>query len=358
MPKRDYYEVLELERGATPDAVKKAYRAAALKYHPDRNQGDASAEERFKEASEAYQVLSDEQKRAAYDRYGHAGLENQGFGGGNAADIFSQFRDIFGADVFGDLFGGGGGRRARRDGPQRGADLRAAATLSLKDAAAGVKTDVEIEFPDACGTCEGTGASPGTKREACTMCGGRGQVAHARGPFVMSSTCPQCHGEGTMVREPCRACSGRGEVAARRTVKVTIPAGIDDGQTLRVSDQGQPGRRGGPAGHLYVTVQVAPHPHFQRDGADLVHELRVSIPQAALGAEVRIPTLEGGETKVKIPAGTQSGETVVVSGAGIQRLQARGRGDLVVVVIVEVPKKLSSRAKKLLAELAEELESR
>lgn len=354
MPKRDYYEVLELERSATPDLIKKAYRSAALKFHPDRNPGNAAAEESFKEASEAYQVLSDDQKRAAYDRFGHAGLENQGFGGGNASDIFSQFRDIFGGDIFGDLFGGGG-RRTKRDGAQRGADLRTVVSLTLKDAAVGLKTDVELEYPDACGECSGTGAASGSRREQCAPCGGRGQVAHSRGPFVLSTTCPQCQGEGTVVKDPCKKCRGGGEVAAHRTVKVTIPAGIDDGQTLRVSDQGQPGRRGGPSGHLYVTVQVEPHPHFQRDGADLVHELHVTFPQAALGAELRIPTLEGGEAKVKVPAGTQPGDTVVLSGAGIQRLQARGKGDLIVVVHVDVPKKLSSKAKKLLAELADEL---
>ncbi len=354
MSKRDYYEVLELERTATPDLIKKAYRSAALKFHPDRNPGNAAAEESFKEASEAYQVLSDEQKRGAYDRYGHAGLESQSFGGGNAADIFSQFRDIFGGDIFGDLFGGGG-RRTKRDGPQRGADLRTVVGLSLKDAALGSKTDVELEYPDACEDCSGSGAASGTRREACSMCGGRGQVAHSRGPFVLSTTCPQCQGEGSMVRDPCKKCKGRGEVAAKRTVKVTIPAGIDDGQTLRVSDQGQPGRKHGPAGHLYVTVQVEAHPQFQRDGADLVHELHVTFPQAALGAELRIPTLEGGEAKVKVPAGAQSGDTIVLSGAGIQRLQARGKGDLIVVVHVDVPKKLSSKAKKLLAELADEL---
>lgn len=354
MSKRDYYEVLEIERTATPDLIKKAYRAAALKFHPDRNPGNAAAEESFKEASEAYQVLSDDQKRSVYDRYGHAGLENSGVGSGSAADIFSQFRDIFGGDLFGDLFGGGG-RQARRDGPQRGADLQVGVTLPLKDAALGVKTDVELEYPDACEACGGSGAASGTRREACAMCGGRGQVAHARGPFVMQTTCPQCRGEGSVVKEPCKKCGGRGEVGAKRTVKVTIPPGIDDGQTLRVSDQGQPGRRRGPPGHLYVTVQVTPHAHFQRDGADLVYELHVTFPQAALGAELRIPTLEGGEAKVKVPAGTQSGDTVVLSGAGIQRLQARGKGDLVVVVHVDVPKKLSSKSKKLLAELADEL---
>jgi molecular chaperone DnaJ len=354
MPKRDYYEVLEVERTATPDVLKKAYRTAALKFHPDRNPGNAAAEESFKEASEAYQVLSDEQKRAAYDRYGHAGLENQGFGGGNAADIFSQFRDIFGGDLFGDLFGGGG-RRARADGPQRGADLQAGVVLSLKDAALGIKTDVELQYPDACEECAGSGAAAGSRREPCATCGGRGQVAHSRGPFVLQTTCPHCQGAGTFVKDPCKKCSGRGEVSTKRTVKVTIPPGIDDGQTLRVSDQGQPGRRRGPAGHLYVTVQVEAHPQFQRDGADLVHELHVTFPQAALGVEVRIPTLEGGEAKVKVPAGTQSGDTVVLSGAGIQRLQARGKGDLIVVVHVDVPKKLSSKAKKLLAELADEL---
>ena len=355
MAKRDYYEVLGVDRSAAQEQIKKAYRALALKLHPDRNPDDPQAEEQFKEASEAFAVLSDADKRARYDRFGHDGMAGAGFQGvGDIGDIFSQFRDIFVADVFGDFFGGGGGRGgARRDGPQRGSDIRAAVSISLAEAAFGGKQEIELTHPSPCEKCDGSGAAAGTSRTTCPTCQGRGQVAHARGAFVISSGCPQCRGEGSIIKDPCGTCRGSGETRVTRKVKVTLPAGIDEGQTLRVTGQGQPGRRGGPAGHLYVTVQVEPHPQFSRDGYDLVHELHVRFPQAALGAEREVPTLEGGKTKLKIPAGIQSGETVVLRGQGIAELQGRGRGNYVVVVHVDVPKKLSKEAKKLLGDLDE-----
>lgn len=351
MAKRDYYEVLGVDQSATADQIKKAYRTLAMKLHPDRNPDNPEAEEGFKEASEAYQVLSDAQKRAAYDRYGHAGLNAQGFQGvGDIGDIFSQFRDIFGQDFFGDIFGGGG-RRARRDQPQRGGDLRENVVLTLREAFEGVKKDIEVEHPSPCDACQGSGAAPGTTRVKCRTCAGRGQVAIQRGVFVMQSNCPQCRGEGSTVEKPCPSCAGHGEVNTRRTVNVPLPAGIDEGQTLRVPGKGQPGTRGGPPGHLYVTVQLEPNDNFQREGDHLIHELRVSFPDAALGIDVTIPTIDGKTMKLKIPAGTQPGDQITLSGNGFPRVQGRGRGDLVAIVHVDVPKKLSSKAKKLLAEL-------
>lgn len=351
MHQRDYYEVLGVERSATPEQVKKAYRKLALELHPDRNPNDPQAEERFKEASEAYQVLSDPQRRQIYDRFGHGGLEGQGFEGiHDVGDIFSHFQDIFG-----DFFGGAvGGRRPRRDAPARGADIQTIVELDLSEAAFGVKKDLDIAHPSPCPDCNGTGAEGG-RRETCTACGGRGQVAHARGAFVISTTCPRCEGDGMIAKEPCHRCDGHGEVRSERRVKINIPAGVDEGQTLRLAEQGQPGRNGGPAGHLYVTVRVRPDERFQRDGYDLVHELHVSFPDAALGAEVEVPTLDGKNVKVKVPPGTQPGDTLVVEGCGVRRLDGRGRGDLIAVIQVEVPKKLTKRAKQLLGDLADEL---
>ncbi len=351
---RDYYEVLGVDRVATAEQIKKAYRKLALQYHPDRNPDDDGAEERFKEASEAFQVLSDPDKRSVYDRFGHTGLAGQGYEGfGDLGDIFSHFQDIFG-----DFFGGGmGGRRPRRDAPMRGGDVRASVDLTLEEAAFGTKKEIGISHPSPCGECGGSGAASG-ERERCSTCGGHGQVAHARGAFVISTTCPQCGGEGMIVTDPCKACGGHGEVREERTVRVSIPSGVDEGQTLRLAGQGQPGRNGGPAGHLYVTVEVALHDLFHRDGYDLVHELHLSYPEAALGTRVPVPTLEGDEAEVKVPSGTQPGQTVVVAGRGVPRLDGRGRGDLINIVQVDVPKKLSKRAKKILEQLAEELGSK
>jgi molecular chaperone DnaJ len=350
MAKRDYYEVLGVDRGASSVDVKKAYKRLALELHPDRNPDNPESEERFKEASEAYSVLSDADKRTTYDRFGHQGLSGRGFEGfGDVQDIFSHFQDIFDG-VFGGGFGGMGGGRRRRSAPSRGADVRAAVLLSLREAAFGAKKELEVTHPMPCETCRGTGAKEG-KLTTCRGCGGSGQVAHARGPFVLSTTCGQCGGEGATAETPCSDCSGRGESSVSRIVKLTIPAGVDAGQTLRLSGQGQAGRLGGPAGHLYVTVDVAPDECFQRDGYDIIHELHLSYPQAALGAAVAIPTLEEPRT-LKVPAGTQPGETLILDGAGIPRLDGRGRGDLITVVQVDVPKELSARAQELLEDLA------
>lgn len=350
MAKRDYYEVLTVSRTAAVVEIKKSYKKLALELHPDRNPGDATAEERFKEASEAYQVLSDEKKRAIYDQYGHDGLRGQGGGGAgfhDVQDIFSQFQDIFS-----DFFGGGG--RTRRDGPQRGADLRAVVTLTLREAAFGVKKEVELAHPDHCGACHGTGAKNG-QRVTCQRCGGHGQVAHQRGMFIMQSACPACQGAGSTVTDPCVDCKGRGEINVERTVKVTIPAGIDQGQTLRVPEQGISGLRGGPRGHLYVSVEVEPHESFQRDAYDLVYGLTLTFPEAALGTEQTIAGLDEEPVKLTVPAGIQPGETVVVRSAGVPHLNGKGRGDLIAAIQVEVPKRLSSKAKKLLKELADTL---
>ncbi len=354
MQKRDYYEVLGVERNATADDIKKAYRKLALKYHPDRNPDNPNAEEEFKVGSEAYAVLSDDQKRRRYDQFGHAGVEGSGGAGfSDIGDIFSQFNDLFS-----DFFGGGGfgqpQSRRRTTGPQAGADLRTVVQLTLHEAVFGVKKDVELSHPSPCEPCGGSGAKD-SQLSPCTTCNGKGQVAHARGPFLLSTTCPACHGRGMMPKEACPTCRGSGETNIHRKVKVTIPAGIDHGQTLRVPNQGQAGRRGGPSGHLYVTVDVGEDERFERQGQDLVHELKVPFPVAALGGDIKIPTLDGETTKAKIPAGTQPGQTVVVQGFGVPRLDGRGRGDLIAVVQVDVPKKLSWKAKGLLKELREAL---
>jgi molecular chaperone DnaJ len=346
MAKRDYYEVLSVEKTASVEEIKKAYKKLALKFHPDRNPDNAEAEEQFKQCSEAFAVLSDSEKRQRYDRFGHAGLEGQSAGFNDVGDIFSHFNDLFG-----DFFGGGGGQRQRRrDGPSQGADLRTVLRLTLAEAVFGAKKEVELSHPSPCETCHGTGAKD-AQLSTCTTCNGKGQVAHARGPFLLSSTCPSCHGRGMMPKDPCPTCKGRGEQQLDRKVKVTIPAGIDHGQTLRVAGQGQAGRKNGPPGHLYVTVDVQEDQRFERQGQDLIHELKVPFPVAALGGEVKIPTLEGDTANAKIPAGTQPGQTVVVSGYGVPRLDGRGRGDLIAVVQIEVPTKLSWKAKGLLKDL-------
>ena len=357
MSKPDYYEVLEVSREVNVTELKKAYRKKALELHPDRNPGNPEAEERFKVCAEAYAVLSDPQKREVYDRYGHAGLSGSGGPGfGDIGDVFSQFQDIFG-----DLFGGGGGfgfggfGRRRRDpnGPQRGADIRTDVSLSLREAAFGASREVDLSHPSPCEACHGTGAKDG-ELEGCSTCGGRGQVARAQGAFVMTTSCPTCQGRGVRAKAACEECEGGGQVDVERVVKVSVPAGVDSGQSLRLSGRGQEGVRGGPAGDLYVTVHIEPDPDFQREGFDLVHRLSVTYPQAALGAKVDIPALEEDEDAIqtiKVPSGTQAGETLRVRGAGVPRLHGRGRGDLICVVEVEVPKRLSREQKRLLKEL-------
>ncbi|HEX7477696.1 MAG TPA: molecular chaperone DnaJ [Polyangiales bacterium] len=352
MAKRDYYEVLGVERSASPADIKKSYRKLALELHPDRNPGDPSAEEKFKEASEAYGVLSDQQKRSMYDQFGHGGLSGQGQGFTDVQDIFSQF-----GDIFADFFGGGGspfGRRARRGGPERGADLRTGVRLTLKEAALGIKREIALAHPGPCETCDGSGAEGG-KRKTCVRCQGTGQITHSRGFVLLQTSCPNCQGLGSTVETPCAKCHGSGHIDIQRSVKVTFPAGIDDGQTLRVPGQGLSGRMGGPAGHLYVEVQVEPDKRFHREGYELIHEVTLSFPQVALGTELEVQLLDDTSAKVHVPSGTQPGETVVLRGKGIPHLNGDGRGDFVVVVNVSVPKRLSSKVKKLLKELDEAL---
>jgi len=345
--KRDYYEILGVAKDASAEDVRKAYRQSALKNHPDRNPGDAEAEGRFKEATEAYQVISDEEKRARYDRFGHAGLE--GMPAADSGDIFSHFQDIFS-----EFFGGFGGQR-RRGGPARGQDIRVQQRLTLKDSMLGCKREVAMRTPVACDECTGTGAKPGTKRKQCTTCGGVGQVSTSRGFVMFTQTCPECSGEGSVVKTPCTVCKGLGAVEKQRKVMVAYPAGIDGGQRLRVPGQGMPGHQGGPSGDLYVDIELAPDERFERDGADLITRASVSFAEAALGGTAGLELPDESAVTVDVPAGTQPGEVITLKGKGMPRIDGRGRGALQVVVQVDVPRSLSSRAKDLLRELDEEL---
>jgi molecular chaperone DnaJ len=347
--KRDYYEILGVAQDASDEDIKRSYRKAALKFHPDRNQGDKDAEVKFKEATEAYSVLSDKDKRATYDRFGHAGLQGGAdFSGVGVGDIFSQFQDIF-ADFFGDQ----NGRRGRRQA--RGADVRVDARITLRDSMVGVKHEVTVEGLAPCEGCKGSGAAPGTTPETCRTCQGQGQVATQRGFIMFSSTCPTCRGQGTLISTPCGSCSGRGAVERQRKVIVTFPPGIDSGQRLRVPGQGMPGPNGAPSGDLYVDVQIEPHPDFERDGADLVTRESISFVEASMGTEFDVVLPDGTEVAVEIPSGTQPGTVITARNQGMQHIGRRGRGDLHVVVNVHVPKKLSRKARKLFEELEEEL---
>ncbi len=353
--KRDYYEVLSVERTASVEVIRKAYKREALKHHPDRNPGDSVAEVRFKEINEAYQVLSDDEKRRIYDQFGHAGLEGGAGGFDGASDVFAHMQDLF-AEMF-----SGGGFGGRRRQPQRGGDLRVQATLDLREAAFGVKREITVNAPARCDDCEGSGAKPGTKPEACAHCRGTGQVSNARGFVMFTTPCAKCQGQGVVIKSPCKTCSGRGAVPKARTVVVPFPAGIDAGQRLRVPGQGLPGPQGAPPGDLYVEVDVAEDPRFERDGADLVTRVHVTFTEAALGAKVQVPSLarpdsdEEASVELDLPAGTQSGSVFTLRGQGIPRLDGRGRGSLITVVQVDVPKKLTDRAKKILKELEDEL---
>jgi molecular chaperone DnaJ len=345
--KRDYYEILVVAKDASAEDIRKAYRQAALKNHPDRNPGDAEATSRFKEATEAYQVLSDDDKRSRYDRFGHAGLENvPDLGGG---DIFSHFQDIFS-----EFFGGAGGQR-RRGGPARGQDIRVQQRLTLKDAMLGCKREVSLRMPVACDECSGTGAKPGTKRKQCGTCNGVGQVSTSRGFVMFTQTCPECSGEGSVVKTPCTACKGVGAVEKVRKVMVAFPAGIDGGQRLRVPGQGMGGQLGGPSGDLYVDIELAPDERFERDGADLITRAVVSFAEAALGGATSFELPDESSVTVDVPAGTQPGEVITLKGKGLPRIDGRGRGALQVLVQVDVPRNLSVRTKELLRELEEEL---
>jgi molecular chaperone DnaJ len=352
MPKRDYYEILGVAKNASEDEIKKAYRKLAMKHHPDRNPGDHSAEEKFKEAKEAYEMLSDAEKRAAYDRFGHAGVDPNagGFGGNGGGQGFGGFSDAFG-DIFGDIFGGAAGGRAGggRSNVYRGSDLRYSMEVTLEQAAAGMTTEIRVPTWDKCGTCDGTGAKPGTKAENCKTCNGQGQVRMQQGFFSIQQTCPTCHGSGKFLPDPCKACDGVGRTRKQKTLEVKIPAGIDDGMRIRSAGNGEPGLNGGPNGDLYVEISIKPHRVFSRDGDDLHCEVPISFARAALGGTVDVPTL-GGKASFDVPEGTQSGKTFRLRGKGVKNVRSGVMGDLYCHVVLETPVKLSDKQRKLLQE--------
>jgi molecular chaperone DnaJ len=353
MSKRDYYEILGVSRDASDNDIKKAYRSMAMKYHPDRNEGDAEAEEFFKEVQEAYEVLGDSQKRAAYDQFGHAGVDpNAGMGGGGGFGGGASFSDIFG-DIFGDMFGGGGGRGGSR--MFRGADLRYPLELSLEDAVAGTETEIEIPTLVECKTCSGSGAAKGSTPETCPTCSGHGDVRVQQGFFSIQQTCPRCRGNGKIVNNPCGTCRGEGRVQESKRLSVNIPAGVDTGDRIRVPGEGEPGENGGPPGDLYVQVSIKQHPIFKRDGADLRCDIPVTFPTAALGGDLEVPTLDG-RVNLRVPAGTQSGKVFRVRGKGVKPVRGGAKGDMLVRVNVETPVNLTQRQKELLEELRETLE--
>ncbi len=348
MAKRDLYEVLGVNRDASEDEMKKAYRKLAMKYHPDRNPDNKEAEEKFKEVKEAYEILTDANKRAAYDRYGHEGV-NPSMGGAGGQG-FEGFADAFG-DIFGDIFGGGGGGRGRSN-VYRGADLRYNLEITLEEAARGADKTIRIPAQEECDTCHGSGAKPGTQPKTCPTCGGAGQVRIQQGFFSIQQTCPKCHGSGRFIPDPCGTCHGAGRVKRQKTLEVKIPAGIDDGMRLRHGGQGEPGVNGGPAGDLYVEIHIKQHPVFQRDGDDLHCEMPISFTTAALGGEIEIPTLDGA-ANIRIPPETQSAKVFRLRGKGIRNVRSHAPGDLMVHVVVETPVKLTDRQKELLREFGD-----
>ena len=347
MTKRDYYEVLGLSRSAKDDAIKAAFRKLAMKWHPDKNPGDRDCEHRFKEINEAYDVLKDGDKRAAYDRFGHAAFEHGG-GAGFGADFASAFHDIFD-----DLFGMGG-RRGRASGRERGADLRYNLEISLEEAFVGKTAEVQLPTSVTCEACSGTGAKPGTQPAACRHCGGSGRIRHAQGFFTLERTCPACQGRGSVIEEPCKTCSGAGRTTRERTLEVQIPAGVEDGTRIRLAGEGEAGLRGGATGDLYIFLSIVPHALFQREGADLYCRVPISMTTASLGGEFEVPTVDGGRTRVKIPEGTQTGKRFRLPHKGMPVLRSKAHGDMYVQVTVETPQKLNKRQKELLKEFEKE----
>ena len=343
MSKRDYYEVLGVQKNASDDDIKKAYRKLAMKFHPDRNPDDKDAEEKFKEAKEAYEILTDADKRAAYDQFGHAGVNPQAGMGGGAG--FGGFADAF-SDIFGDIFGGGA---QRRDRVYRGADLRYNLEITLEEAARGSETKIRIPTLEECETCRGSGAKPGTQPQTCPTCGGHGQVRMQQGFFSVQQTCPHCGGSGKIVQEPCPTCHGQGRVKKHKTLSVKIPAGVDEGDRIRLAGEGEAGVNGGPPGDLYVQIHLKAHAIFQREGDDLHCEMPVSFATAALGGEIEIPTLDG-QARIRIPHETQSGKVFRLRGKGIKGVRSREPGDMLCHVVVETPVNLSDRQKELLRE--------
>jgi molecular chaperone DnaJ len=353
--KMDYYEILGVDRTASDSELKAAYRKLAMQYHPDRNPNNPEAEEKFKACSQAYQVLSDPDKRSAYDRFGHAGVGN-GFPGGGGFPGGSPFgqgdlNDIFG-DLFGEMFNMGGQRRASR--AQRGRDLQFSMKLEFEESVFGVEREIRIRRAEACTDCSGTGSEKGRQPETCQQCGGRGQIRSQQGFFSVARTCPVCSGTGTIIRTPCKTCHGDGRVTREHTLLVKVPAGVENETRIRYGGEGEAGRWGGPSGDLYVVLDVKPHKFFERDGDDLHCVIPVSFPQATLGAEIAVPTLEGEET-LKVPEGTQSGKEFRLRGKGVPHLNASGKGDLIVEVRVQTPSRLNKQQKELMRQLAETL---
>ncbi|HVY58293.1 MAG TPA: molecular chaperone DnaJ [Xanthobacteraceae bacterium] len=348
MAKRDYYEVLGVERGASDADLKAAFRRLAMKYHPDRNPGDNECEHRFKEVNEAYEVLKDPDKRAAYDRFGHAAFE-VGAGAGAAHGFGADFASTF-ADIFDDLFGMGGGRRGRSPGRERGADLRYNMEISLEEAYHGKTAQVRLPTSVTCELCSGSGARAGTKPRTCPTCGGMGRVRHAQGFFTLERTCISCQGRGQVIDDPCPSCAGTGRITRERTLSVNIPPGVEDGTRIRLAGEGEAGVRGGPAGDLYIFLSIASHPFFQRDGADLHCRVPISMAAAALGGEFEVPVIDGSKTRVKVPEGTQSGRRFRLHGKGMPVLRSKQTGDMYVQVVVETPQKLTKRQRELLME--------
>ena len=354
--KRDYYEVLGISKGASEDEIKKAYKKMARKYHPDLNPGDKEAEEKFKEVNEAYEVLSDPNKKARYDQYGHAGVDPN-FGAGAGFDGSFDFGDL--GDIFGNFFGGGfggGGRRTNPNAPQRGESIRLSLTISFEEAAFGCEKEITVERMEQCGTCSGSGCAAGTTPEVCPDCHGTGQVQVRRqtpmGVFATSSPCGRCGGKGKIIHQPCPDCRGTGAVRKRKTIKASVPAGIDNGQTISIRGQGHAGKNGGPAGDLLITITVRPHELFRREGTSVLCEAPITFAQAVLGAELEIPTIDG-KVKYDLPEGTQSGTTFRLKGKGIPSINGRGRGDQYVTVYIETPRNLNKEQKDALKKFAE-----
>jgi molecular chaperone DnaJ len=357
MSKRDYYETLGVEKSATEAEIKKAYRRIAMKHHPDRNPDNKASEDKFKEASEAYEILYDKEKRSTYDQYGHAGVDGQsGFGGGGQGFGGEGFSDVFG-DVFGDIFGGGGGRGRGRGhgGPRRGSDLSYNLELNLEEAVKGTTSKIRIPTLVACDPCNGTGAKKGSSPKTCNTCGGVGQVRMQQGFFAVQQACPTCHGSGKVISDPCNKCHGQGRTEEHKTLSVTIPAGVDTGDRVRLTGEGEAGPSGGPSGDLFVQVHVREHDLFHRDGKNLYCEVPISFTDAALGGDLEVPTLDG-RVKLKIPAETQTGKLFRVRGKGVKPVRGGAVGDLLCRVILETPVKLNARQKELMQELHDSFE--
>jgi len=357
LAKRDYYEVLGVPRNASKEDIKKAYRKLAIQYHPDRNPGNKDAEEKFKEATEAYEVLADDKKRQTYDQFGFAGVEGMGGGAHDFSSVFRDFEDIFGdfSGIFDSFFGGGTRRRRQaRSNSMRGADLRYDLEIDFQDAVFGTSKEISYQRNDTCSSCDGSGAESGSGKTMCPTCGGSGQVRRSSGFFSIASTCPSCRGEGYIIKNPCKECNGSGVVKRKRVIKVTIPAGIENGRRIHIPHQGDGGLNGGPPGDLYVYIHIRAHEYFKRDGNDIYCVIPVSITQASLGSEILVPTIDKKKVRVKIPPGTQTGKVLRLKNEGVPYINnSHRRGDMYIEILVEIPERLSARAKTLLKELSD-----